>query len=189
MAICSDIWIRRMAKEHGMIEPFVESQVKKTNDGKRVISYGLSSYGYDLRVSDEFKVFTNVFNSVVDPKGFDERSFVDMKTDVCIVPPNSFALARSVEYFRIPREVLTICVGKSTYARCGIIVNVTPFEPEWEGHVTLEISNTTPLPACIYANEGLAQVVFFLAGEVCETSYADRSGKYMRQRGITIPRM
>jgi dCTP deaminase len=167
----------------------VDGQVKKTESGDRVISYGLSSYGYDLRVSNEFKVFTNVFGSVVDPKSFDDRSFVDMETDVCVVPPNSFALARSVEYFRIPREVLTICVGKSTYARCGIIVNVTPFEPEWEGHVTLEISNTTPLPARIYANEGLAQVVFFQASEVCETSYADRAGKYMGQRGITIPRM
>ena len=176
-----------MAKEHGMIDPFVDGQIKKRDDGSRVVSYGLSSYGYDLRVSDEFKVFTNVFNTVVDPKAFDDRSFVDIQTDVCIVPPNSFALARSVEYFRIPREVLTICVGKSTYARCGIIVNVTPFEPEWEGHVTLEISNTTPLPAKIYANEGLAQVVFFLADDVCETSYADRSGKYMCQRGITIP--
>jgi dCTP deaminase len=178
-----------MATEKGMIEPFVDGQVKKTESGDRVISYGLSSYGYDLRVSNEFKVFTNVFGSVVDPKSFDDRSFVDMETDVCVVPPNSFALARSVEYFRIPREVLTICVGKSTYARCGIIVNVTPFEPEWEGHVTLEISNTTPLPARIYANEGLAQVVFFQASEVCETSYADRAGKYMGQRGITIPRM
>ena len=178
-----------MAKEHGMIEPFVDGQVKKLDDGSRVVSYGLSSYGYDLRVSDEFKVFTNIFNTVVDPKAFDDRSFVDIQTDVCIVPPNSFALARSVEYFRIPREALTICVGKSTYARCGIIVNVTPFEPEWEGHVTLEISNTTPLPARIYANEGLAQVVFFLAAEVCETSYADRAGKYMRQRGITSPRL
>jgi dCTP deaminase len=178
-----------MATEKGMIEPFVDGQVKKTESGDRVISYGLSSYGYDLRVSNEFKVFTNVFGSVVDPKSFDDRSFVDMQTDVCVVPPNSFALARSVEYFRIPRDVLTICVGKSTYARCGIIVNVTPFEPEWEGHVTLEISNTTPLPARIYANEGLAQVVFFLANEICETSYADRAGKYMGQRGITIPRM
>jgi dCTP deaminase len=178
-----------MAVEKGMIEPFVDGQIKKTESGDRVISYGLSSYGYDLRVSNEFKVFTNVFGSVVDPKAFDDRSFVDIETDVCVVPPNSFALARSVEYFRIPREVLTICVGKSTYARCGIIVNVTPFEPEWEGHVTLEISNTTPLPARIYANEGLAQVVFFLANEVCETSYADRAGKYMGQRGITIPRM
>jgi dCTP deaminase len=178
-----------MATEKGMIEPFVDGQIKKSETGERVISYGLSSYGYDLRVSNEFKVFTNVYGSVVDPKSFDDRSFVDMDTDVCVVPPNSFALARSVEYFRIPREVLTICVGKSTYARCGIIVNVTPFEPEWEGHVTLEISNTTPLPARIYANEGLAQVVFFQASEVCETSYADRAGKYMGQRGITIPRM
>jgi dCTP deaminase len=189
MSVCSDKWIRRMAVERGMIEPFVDGQIKKTESGERVISYGLSSYGYDLRVSNEFKVFTNVFGSVVDPKAFDDRSFVDMKTDVCVVPPNSFALARSVEYFRIPREVLTICVGKSTYARCGIIVNVTPFEPEWEGHVTLEISNTTPLPARIYANEGLAQVVFFESKEACETSYADRAGKYMGQRGITIPRM
>ena len=177
-----------MAKEQGMIEPFCDGQVR-TNEAGRLISYGLSSYGYDLRVSDEFKVFTNVFSSVVDPKNFDPASFVDLKTDICIVPPNSFALARSVEYFRIPRDVLTICVGKSTYARCGIIVNVTPFEPEWEGHVTLEISNTTPLPARIYANEGLAQVVFFKADEVCETSYADRGGKYMKQRGITVPRM
>lgn len=178
-----------MAQEKGMIEPFVDGQVKTLDDGSRAISYGLSSYGYDLRVSREFKVFTNIFNTVVDPKGFDSKSFVDIDTDVCIVPPNSFALARSVEYFRIPREVLTVCVGKSTYARCGIIVNVTPFEPEWEGHVTLEISNTTPLPAKIYANEGLAQVVFFLAADVCETSYADRGGKYMKQTGITIPRM
>lgn len=178
-----------MATEHGMIEPFADGQTKKLENGLRVISYGLSSYGYDLRVSSEFKVFTNIFNTVVDPKNFDPQSLVDMQTDVCIIPPNSFALARSVEYFRIPRDVLTVCLGKSTYARCGIIVNVTPFEPEWEGHVTLEISNTTPLPAKIYANEGLAQVVFFLASEVCETSYADRGGKYMRQTGITIPRM
>ena len=178
-----------MAVERRMIEPFVDTQIKSRENGERAISYGLSSYGYDLRVSREFKVFTNVFNTVVDPKNFDPRSMVDIETDVCIVPPNSFALARSVEYFRIPREVLTICVGKSTYARCGIIVNVTPFEPEWEGHVTLEISNTTPLPAKIYANEGLAQVVFFLAAESCATSYADRAGKYMRQTGITIPRM
>ena len=177
-----------MSLEHGMIEPFVERQVR-SDDNRRLISYGLSSYGYDLRVADEFKVFTNVYSAMVDPKEFDEKSFVDLKTDVCVVPPNSFALARSVEYFRIPREVLTICVGKSTYARCGIIVNVTPFEPEWEGHVTLEISNTTPLPAKIYANEGLAQVVFFEAKEPCETSYADRGGKYMKQRGITAPRM
>ncbi len=172
-----------------MIEPFLDGQMRENEAGGRLISYGLSSYGYDLRVSDEFKVFTNVFSSIVDPKNFDPSSFVDIKTDICIVPPNSFALARSVEYFRIPRDVLTICVGKSTYARCGIIVNVTPFEPQWEGHVTLEISNTTPLPARIYANEGLAQVVFFKAGEVCETSYADRGGKYMKQLGITIPRM
>jgi len=189
MSVCPDSWIRRMAVERGMIEPFIDQQVKQIEGGARAISYGLSSYGYDLRVSDEFKVFTNVFNTVVDPKNFDDRSFVDIQSDICIVPPNSFALARSVEYFRIPREVLTICVGKSTYARCGIIVNVTPFEPEWEGHVTLEISNTTPLPAKIYANEGLAQVVFFHAREVCETSYADRNGKYMKQRGITVPRI
>jgi dCTP deaminase len=177
-----------MSQEKGMIEPFVERQVRDA-EGHKLISYGLSSYGYDLRVSDEFKVFTNVFSAMVDPKEFDDKSFVDVKTDVCVVPPNSFALARSVEYFRIPRDVLTICVGKSTYARCGIIVNVTPFEPEWEGHVTLEISNTTPLPAKIYANEGLAQVVFFAAQDVCETSYADRGGKYMKQQGITVPRM
>jgi len=189
MSVCSDTWIRQMATQHGMIDPFTDGQIRTAEDGHRLISYGLSSYGYDLRVSDEFKVFTNVFNTVVDPKAFDPRSFVDLKTDICIVPPNSFALARSVEYFRIPRDVLTICVGKSTYARCGIIVNVTPFEPEWEGHVTLEISNTTPLPARIYANEGLAQVVFFKADQVCETSYADRGGKYMKQEGITIPRM
>lgn|GEM_PF-28422 len=187
MSLCPDHWIRKMSLEHGMIEPFTEQQVR-TNTHGSLISYGLSSYGYDLRVADEFKVFTNVFNTVVDPKQFDDRSFVDIKTDVCIVPPNSFALARSIEYFRIPRNVLTICVGKSTYARCGIIVNVTPFEPEWEGHVTLEISNTTPLPAKIYANEGLAQVIFFESSEICETSYADRSGKYMKQRGITVPK-
>ena len=172
-----------------MIEPFADGQVRAAEDGSRVISYGVSSYGYDLRVSDELKVFTNVFNSIVDPKGFAEDSFVNVTADECIVPPNSFALARSVEYFRIPRNVLTVCLGKSTYARCGIIVNVTPFEPEWEGHVTLEISNTTPLPAKIYANEGLAQVLFFEAEEICETSYADRGGKYQGQTGITIPRM
>jgi dCTP deaminase len=187
MGIKSDAWIRRMALK-GMIEPFSDKQVKVAEAGHKVISYGLSSYGYDLRVSSEFKVFTNVFNTMVDPKNFDEKSFVDIETDVCIVPPNSFALARSVEYFRIPREVLTICLGKSTYARCGIIVNVTPLEPEWEGHVTLEISNTTPLPARIYANEGLAQVLFIGGDELCETSYADRAGKYMKQRGITIPK-
>ena len=178
-----------MATENGMIEPFAEGQVREAESGGQVISYGVSSYGYDLRVSDEFKVFTDVFSTVVDPKAFDERSFVDMKTDECIIPPNSFALSRSVEYFRIPRDVLTVCLGKSTYARCGIIVNVTPFEPEWEGHVTLEISNTTPLPAKIYANEGLAQVIFLEASETCETSYADRGGKYQSQTGITIPRM
>ena len=178
-----------MVVEKGMIEPFAEGQVRESEGGGQVISYGVSSYGYDLRVSDEFKVFTDVFSTVVDPKAFDERSFVDMKTDECIIPPNSFALSRSVEYFRIPRDVLTVCLGKSTYARCGIIVNVTPFEPEWEGHVTLEISNTTPLPAKIYANEGLAQVLFFEASEICGTSYADRGGKYQKQKGITIPRM
>ena len=188
MGIKSDGWIRRMAEKHGMIEPFSAGQVRKTEQGRSLISYGLSSYGYDLRVSNEFKVFTNVFNTMVDPKAFDEKSFVDLKTDICIVPPNSFALARSVEYFRIPRDVLTICLGKSTYARCGIIVNVTPLEPEWEGHVTLEISNTTPLPARIYAQEGLAQVIFLGADEICETSYADRAGKYMKQTGITIPK-
>ena len=189
MGIHSDQWIRRMALEQGMIEPFAGEQVRENEGGGSVISYGVSSYGYDLRVSDEFKVFTDVYSTVVDPKAFDERSFVDMKTDKCIIPPNSFALSRSVEYFRIPRDVLTVCLGKSTYARCGIIVNVTPFEPEWEGHVTLEISNTTPLPAKIYANEGLAQVLFFEASEICETSYADRGGKYQKQEGITIPRM
>jgi dCTP deaminase len=171
-----------------MIDPFSEAQVRKTEKGVSIVSYGLSSYGYDLRVSNEFKVFTNVFNTVVDPKAFDERSFVDLEADICIIPPNSFALARSVEYFRIPREVLAICLGKSTYARCGIIVNVTPLEPEWEGHVTLEISNTTPLPARIYAQEGLAQIIFIGGSEICETSYADRIGKYMGQRGITLPR-
>jgi dCTP deaminase len=173
-----------MALEHGMIEPFVEKQVR---DG--VISYGLSSYGYDLRVADEFKVFTNVFSAMVDPKHFAPKSFVDMKIDVCIIPPNSFALARSVEYFRIPANVLTICLGKSTYARCGLIVNVTPFEPAWEGFVTLEISNTTPLPARVYANEGLCQVLFFEGDEPCEITYADRKGKYQGQTGVTPPRL
>jgi dCTP deaminase len=188
MGVHSDQWIRRMAHEEGMIEPFSEAQVRTTEEGKSLISFGLSSYGYDLRVSNEFKVFTNVFSSIVDPKAFDAKSFVDMETDICVVPPNSFALARSMEYFRIPRDVLTICLGKSTYARCGIIVNVTPLEPEWEGHVTLEISNTTPLPARVYAREGLAQVIFLAGAEPCQTSYADRAGKYMFQRGITIPR-
>src|ERR1700677_428697 len=188
MSILSDKEIRRLAVEQNMIEPFVDRQVSQLDNGQRAISYGLSSYGYDLRVADEFKVFTNVFNTVVDPKNFDAKSFVDLQADVCIVPPNSFALARSIEYFRIPRDLLTICLGKSTYARCGIIVNVTPFEPEWEGHVTLEISNTTPLPAKIYAKEGLAQVLFFRANQVCETSYNDRKGKYQKQRGITVAR-
>jgi dCTP deaminase len=180
----SDRWIRKMALQHDMINPFSEKQVAQT-----VISYGLSSYGYDLRVADEFKIFTNVNCTVVDPKSFDERSFVTVRSDCAIVPPNSFALARSVEYFKIPRDVLTICVGKSTYARCGIIVNVTPFEPEWEGFVTLEISNTTPLPAKIYANEGLCQIVFFQSDEVCETSYKDRKGKYQSQQGIVLPKL
>ena len=186
MSIKSDRWIREMAKKHKMIEPFVDTQVRY-DDGKKVISYGLSSYGYDLRVAGEFKVFTNIYNSLVDPKDFKENAFVNIEGPSCIIPPNSFALARSVEYFRIPRDVITICIGKSTYARCGIIVNVTPFEPEWEGYVTLEISNTTPLPAKIYANEGLAQVLFYQAAEVCEVSYADRGGKYMGQQKITLP--
>jgi dCTP deaminase len=180
--IKSDRWIRQQAVEKGMIKPFEERQVRSG-----VISYGLSSYGYDLRIADEFKIFTNINNTLVDPKSFDPRSFVDYQGPVCIVPPNSFALGRSVEYFRIPRNVLTICVGKSTYARCGIITNVTPFEPEWEGFVTLEISNTTPLPAKIYANEGIAQVLFFESDEACQTSYADRQGKYQGQQGIVLP--
>jgi dCTP deaminase len=188
MGIRSDQWIRQMAQKDRMIEPFSDKQVRKTDKGTSIISYGLSSYGYDLRVSNEFKVFTNVFNTVVDPKAFDERSFVDFEADICIIPPNSFALARSVEYFRVPRDVLAICLGKSTYARCGIIVNVTPLEPEWEGHVTLEISNTTPLPARIYAQEGICQIVFVGGPEICETSYRDRAGKYLGQRGITLPR-
>jgi dCTP deaminase len=184
MSVKSDKWIRRMAAEHKMIEPFEDSQVR---DG--VISYGVSSYGYDMRVADEFRIFTNVNSTIVDPKHFDSKSFVEFKGAVCIVPPNSFALARSVEYFRIPRSVLTICVGKSTYARCGIIVNVTPFEPEWEGFVTLEISNTTPLPARIYANEGLCQVVFFESDEPCAVSYKDKKGKYQSQQGIVLPKI
>jgi dCTP deaminase len=184
MAIKADRWIRKMALEHGMIEPFEDRQVREG-----VISYGLSSYGYDIRVADEFKVFTNINSTVVDPKRFDARSFVDVAADVCIIPPNSFALAKTVEYFRIPRDVLTVCVGKSTYARCGLIVNVTPFEPEWEGFVTLEISNTTPLPAKVYANEGIAQVLFFQSDEPCEVSYADKKGKYQNQQGLTLPRL
>ncbi|MGP9766735.1 dCTP deaminase [Halomonas sp. AOP13-D3-9] len=187
MSIKSDNWIRRMAKSDAMIEPFEAEQVRYVND-QRVISYGTSSYGYDVRCSDEFKVFTNIHSAIVDPKAFDAKSFVDIQGDVCIIPPNSFALARTVEYFRIPRNVLTICLGKSTYARCGIIVNVTPLEPEWEGHVTLEFSNTTNLPAKIYAHEGVAQMLFLESDEVCETSYKDRGGKYMGQRGVTLPR-
>ena len=179
MGIKADRWIKRMAVEHRMIEPFVERQARTG-----VVSYGVSSYGYDIRVADEFKIFTNVNSTVIDPK-----SFVDIKGDVCIIPPNSFALARTIEYFRIPRDILTICLGKSTYARCGIIVNVTPFEPEWEGHVTIEISNTTPLPAKIYANEGIAQVLFFQGDEPCEVSYKDKQGKYQAQRGVTLPRI
>lgn len=184
MPIMPDTWIRDMAVKRGMIEPFVENQRREG-----VISYGLSSYGYDARVADEFKIFTNVDNAVVDPKDFSSNSFVDRKTDVCVIPPNSFVLARTIEYFRIPRDVLVICLGKSTYARCGIIVNVTPLEPEWEGHVTLEFSNTTPLPAKIYANEGACQFLFLKGNEPCQTSYADRSGKYMGQRGVTLPKL
>ena len=183
-SIKSDRWIKKMALEHGMIEPFEDRQVRAG-----VISYGLSSYGYDIRVADEFKVFTNINSTVVDPKNFDNRLFVDVKADICIIPPNSFALARTIEYFRIPRDVLTVCVGKSTYARCGLIVNVTPFEPEWEGFVTLEISNTTPLPAKVYANEGISQVLFFQSDEVCEVSYADKKGKYQKQQGLTLPKL
>jgi len=182
--IKSDRWIRRMAKEHGMIQPFEEKQVRAGG-----ISYGVSSYGYDIRIANEFKIFTNINNTLVDPKEFDPKSFVDFKGDVCVIPPNSFALGKSVEFFKIPRNVMTICVGKSTYARCGIITNVTPFEPEWEGYVTLEISNTTPLPAKIYANEGIAQVLFFESDEVCEVSYADKKGKYQSQVGITLPKI
>jgi dCTP deaminase len=184
MSVKNDRWIRKMVHEKDMIKPFADSQVREG-----VISYGVSSYGYDLRVADEFKIFTNVNSSVVDPKNFDERSFVEFRGPVCIVPPNSFALARSVEYFKIPRSVLTICVGKSTYARCGIIVNVTPLEPEWEGFVTLEISNTTPLPARVYSNEGLCQIVFFESDEECEISYKDKKGKYQSQKGIVLPRI
>jgi dCTP deaminase len=188
MAIKSDKWIRRMSLEHGMISPFEEGQVTSDDNIKR-ISYGTSSYGYDVRCADEFKIFTNINSSIVDPKNFDPESFVDIKSDVCIIPPNSFCLARTVEYIKIPRNVLTICLGKSTYARCGIIVNVTPLEPEWEGHVTLEFSNTTPLPAKIYANEGVAQFLFFESDEECEQSYKDKKGKYQGQKGVTLPRM
>ncbi len=184
MPVKSDKWITRMAREHGMIEPFADRQVR---DG--VISFGVSSYGYDMRVADDFRIFTNINTTVVDPKEFDPTSFVEYKGDVCVIPPNSFALGRSVEYFRIPRSVITLCLGKSTYARCGIITNVTPFEPEWEGFVTLEISNTTPLPARIYANEGIAQVLFLESDEICETSYADKKGKYQAQQGVTLPKL
>jgi dCTP deaminase len=184
MPVKNDRWITRMARERRMIEPFEERQVRSG-----VISYGVSSYGYDIRVADEFRIFTNVNASIVDPKCFDPRSLVDVRAEVCVIPPNSFALARTVEYFRIPREIITVCVGKSTYARCGIIVNVTPFEPEWEGFATLEISNTTPLPAKVYANEGIAQVLFLQADEVCEISYADKKGKYQAQVGVVLPRI
>ena len=188
VSIKSDKWIRRMAEQHGMIEPFEPGQMKLREDGSRAVSWGTSSYGYDVRCAREFKVFTNINSTIVDPKAFDPDSFVDVASDVCIIPPNSFALARTVEYFRIPRDVLVVCLGKSTYARCGIIVNVTPLEPEWEGHVTLEFSNTTPLPAKIYANEGVAQMLFFESDEPCETSYRDRGGKYQGQQGVTLPR-
>ena len=188
MSIKSDKWIRRMAEAHGMIEPFEPSQVRHV-DGRKIVSYGTSSYGYDIRCSNEFRLFTNLNSTIVDPKNFDPNSFVEVNADHCIIPPNSFALARTVEYFRIPRNVLTVCLGKSTYARCGIIVNVTPFEPEWEGYVTLEFSNTTPLPAKIYANEGACQFLFLQGNEPCEVSYADRAGKYMGQQGVTLPRL
>jgi len=186
MSIKSDNWIRRMAKEYKMIEPFEPGQIKQLGE-KKIVSYGTSSYGYDVRCAREFKIFTNINSAMIDPKNFDQKSFVDVTDDICIIPPNSFALAHTVEYFRIPRNVLVICLGKSTYARCGIIVNVTPLEPEWEGHVTLEFSNTTNLPAKIYANEGVAQMLFFESDEVCETSYKDRAGKYQGQRGVTLP--
>ena len=184
MPVMSDRWIRSMAQDHGMITPFVEAQKREG-----VISYGLSSYGYDARVADEFKIFTNIDSAVIDPKDFAPSSFVDRKTDTCIIPPNSFALGHTVEYFRIPRDVLVICLGKSTYARCGIIVNVTPLEPDWEGQVTIEISNTTPLPAKIHANEGICQFIFLQGNEPCETSYADKAGKYMHQRGVALPKL
>ena len=189
MSIKSDRWIRRMSEQHGMIEPFEPGQVKQAADGQRIVSYGTSSHGYDVRCSREFKVFTNINSTIVDPKHFDSGSFVDIEADVCIIPPNSFALARTVEYFRIPRDTLVVCLGKSTYARCGIIVNVTPLEPEWEGHVTLEFSNTTPLPARIYANEGICQFLFLKGEAPPEVSYADRKGKYMGQRGVALPKL
>ena len=188
MSIKSDKWITEMSKTQLMIEPFSENQVRLDKDGEKLISYGVSSYGYDVRCSNEFKVFTNIHSAIVDPKSFDEKSFVDIESDICVIPPNSFALARTVEYFRIPRNVLTVCLGKSTYARCGIIVNVTPLEPEWEGHVTLEFSNTTNLPAKIYAGEGVAQMLFFESDEECNISYKDRGGKYQGQTGVTLPK-
>lgn len=188
MAIKPDRWIRHMAEQKGMIEPFEPSQVRASDGGNRLISFGTSSYGYDIRCADEFKIFTNINSAIVDPKDFDANSFVDIKSDVCMIPPNSFALSRTLEHLRIPRNVLVVCLGKSTYARCGIIVNVTPLEPEWEGHVTLEFSNTTPLPAKIYANEGVAQLLFFESDEVCESSYKDRGGKYQGQQGVTLPK-
>ncbi len=187
MPLKSDRWIKRMVAAHGLIDPFEPGQIREI-DGERVISFGVSSYGYDIRCAPEFKVFTNINSAIVDPKNFDPESFVDVNRDVCIIPPNSFALARTLEYFRIPRNVLTLCLGKSTYARCGIIVNVTPLEPQWEGHVTLEFSNTTPLPAKIYANEGVAQVIFLESDESCEISYRDRRGKYQSQTGVTLPK-
>ena len=189
MTIKSDKWIKRMALKSRLINPFIDKQVKHSEEAGSTGSYGLSSYGYDVRCADEFKIFTNINSATVDPKNFDEDSFIDIKSEVCVIPPNSFALARTVEYFKIPRNVLTICLGKSTYARCGIIVNVTPLEPEWEGHVTLEFSNTTSLPAKIYANEGVAQMLFFESDELCETSYADRKGKYQGQLGVTPPKV
>lgn len=188
MSIKSDRWIREMSEQQGMIQPYVQDQVKRDQSGNKMISYGTSSYGYDVRCANEFKVFTNIHSAIVDPKSFDEKSLVTIESDVCIIPPNSFALARTVEYFRIPKNVLTICLGKSTYARCGIIVNVTPLEPEWEGHVTLEFSNTTTLPAKIYANEGVAQMLFFESDEQCETTYKQRGGKYQGQTGVTLPK-
>lgn len=187
MSIKSDHWIRRMSQEQGMIVPFEAGQVREA-DGEKIISYGTSSYGYDVRCADEFKIFTNINSTIVDPKNFDEKNFVDFKGDRCIIPPNSFALARTVERFKIPRDVLVVCLGKSTYARCGIIVNVTPLEPEWEGYVTLEFSNTTTLPAVIYANEGIAQMLFFGGDQVCDVSYKDRNGKYQGQEGVTLPK-
>jgi len=187
MSLKSDRWIAKMAVEHQMIDPFVARQIK-VSDGKQLVSYGLSSYGYDVRLAEEFKIFTNIKATIVDPKNFDCDGFVDLKSEVCIIPPNSFVLGRTIEYFKIPRNILVICLGKSTYARCGIIVNVTPLEPEWEGHVTLEFSNTTSLPAKIYANEGVAQLVFLEASEQCEISYKDRNGKYQGQKGVTLPK-